>query len=205
MVFPEKWDGDISKDIVRWTDTATDRLFHSDDKRIFEVVCKFSRFTVDVERLKDDPLEKEGRGILYQKADGGKRNLTPIEKSALMSLYDSYIENLKEKITENTLLIDCHSFPEDISDVDICVGYNEDWSRPSDNVLSLVTSHFEELGYNVGINKPYANSISPETGFSYQSIMIEVNKRIYLNSDEALNQCNIVMQNLYGKLFILKD
>jgi hypothetical protein len=40
---------------------------------------------------------------------------------------------------------------------------------------------FEKRGYKVGINTPYANSIAPETGYTYNSIMLEVNKRLYLN------------------------
>jgi hypothetical protein len=40
---------------------------------------------------------------------------------------------------------------------------------------------FEKHGYKVGINTPYANALAPETGYVYNSIMIEVNKRLYLN------------------------
>ena len=31
------------------------------------------------------------------------------------------------------------------------------------------------------MNKPYSNSITPPKEFHYKSIMIEVNKRIYMN------------------------
>ena len=210
LAFPEKWNGNIDEEISKWTDTATDLLFRSNDERIVEHVCPFSRFTVDVERLVNDDLNKEGNGIVYKKFNGKTRELTELEETALMSLYHSYIEGLKEKITgEGTLLIDCHSFPRDLSDIDICIGYNDDWSKPSEKVLDTIVSHFQGLGYKVGINEPYANSISPEKEFKYQSVMIEVNKRVYLNDkdepDNFMYKYNAVMQNLYKKLFILKD
>ncbi|MBO4645845.1 MAG: hypothetical protein J5642_04955 [Bacteroidales bacterium] len=34
--------------------------------------------------------------------------------------------------------------------------------------------------YSVGINNPYSNSEAPECPFRYQSMMLEVNKRVYL-------------------------
>jgi hypothetical protein len=65
--------------------------------------------------------------------------------------------------------------------VDICIGYNDDWSKPTDFVIELCKSVFEKHGYKVDINTPYTNAIAPETGYAYNSIMIEVNKRVYLN------------------------
>jgi N-formylglutamate amidohydrolase len=96
-------------------------------------------------------------------------------------------------LNEHSLLIDCHSFPSDLSDVDICIGYNNDWSKPTDFVIDLITGYFEHEGYKVGRNEPYSNAISPKTNFNYNSIMIELNKRIYLDeqslelSDNAKN------------------
>ena len=84
-------------------------------------------------------------------------------------------------LSEHSLLIDCHSFPSDLSDVDICIGFNEDWSKPTDFVIDLVVELFKQHGYKVGINTPFSNSIAPETGYTYNSIMIELNKRVYLN------------------------
>ena len=39
---------------------------------------------------------------------------------------------------------------------------------------------FEDNGYSVGINYPYSNSEAPECAFGYQSMMLEVNKMVYL-------------------------
>ena len=78
------------------------------------------------------------------------------------------------------MLLDCHSFPSEMSDVDICVGYNEDWSKPHKETIELAVSLFEDNGFNVGINEPYSNSETPECPFAYQSMMLEVNKKAYM-------------------------
>ena len=45
---------------------------------------------------------------------------------------------------------------------------------------NTVVNLFEDNGYSVGINYPYSNSEAPECAFGYQSMMLEVNKRVYL-------------------------
>jgi putative restriction endonuclease len=37
---------------------------------------------------------------------------------------------LRYNLCPDALLLDCHSFPSELSDVDICIGFNEDWSKP---------------------------------------------------------------------------
>ena len=78
---------------------------------------------------------------------------------------------------ERPLIIDCHSFPSDLApDVYVCLGFNEDESRPPADILAAVASVFEEAAYVVAFNRPYANAIAP-VGFVGHSIMIEVGKR----------------------------
>ena len=67
-----------------------------------------------------------------------------------------------------------------MSDVDICIGFNEDWSKPHKATVELAVNLFEDNGYKVGINEPYSNSETPACPFSYQSMMLEVNKRRYM-------------------------
>jgi N-formylglutamate amidohydrolase len=179
-----KWNNKVAllSEVKRWTDWYTDLLFVPDKRDgIKTIIGDYSRFFVDVERLPNDPLEEIGQGILYEKFNGLKRLIGVEERRGLMAYYLGYSKNLKEMLNEHSLLIDCHSFPSDLSDVDICIGYNNDWSRPTDFVIELCKSVFEKQGYQVGINTPYANAIAPETGYAYNSIMIEVNKRLYLN------------------------
>ena len=119
-----------------------------------------------------------------------------------MQQYHNHIDILRSKITENTLLIDCHSFPSEIADVDICIGFNEDWSKPPISLIDFIQNYFKENGYSIGINYPFSNSISPKTHFTYHSFMIELNKRIYLNENnltcnENANKIKELINQLY--------
>ena len=105
-------------------------------------------------------------------------------------------------LNERSLLIDCHSFPSELSDVDICIGVNEDWSSPTDFVIELVAEVFKQFGFSVRINHPYSNAIAPQTNFAYNSIMIELNKRIYWNEQtleltESVNKVRTTLDRLY--------
>lgn len=122
-----------------------------------------------------------------------------------MSNYYRHITSLKEVLTDKSLLIDCHSFPSALSDIEVCLGFNEDWSKPDFEVIRLVQDIFMNAGYVVGINEPYSNSISPKCSFSYQSLMIEINKSIYMDestlslTDKAVEIKNLI-EGVYKKL-----
>ena len=173
----------LISEVRRWTDWYTDLVFIPEKKmdRVKHIMAEYSRYVVDVERLLNDPLAEEGKGIIYTKYDGQHRYVNKEERTKLMAYYYDYQDRLKSMLSEHSLLIGCHSFPSDMSDVDICIGYNEDWSKPTDFVIDLVVESFKQQGYKVGINTPYSNAIAPETGYTYNSIMIELNKRVYLN------------------------
>lgn len=174
----------IKEKIHRWTDFKTDVLFHPCsiiENKVSKVIFNYSRFYVDVERLINDPLESIGQGRIYEKFDEVRRGTIPVEERGMMiGLYEKHINNLSKEITDDTLVIDCHSFPSDLADVDVCIGYNEDWSKPSDEFIEKAKSIFENYSYRVWINNLYSNSITPCKG-KYKSMMIEVNKRCYLN------------------------
>lgn len=207
-VFPfgkECWDVGIDVSIERWTDWFTDDLFILRHPDILSVVYPYSRFFCDVERLVDDPLEAVGQGIVYRCFDGFKRRLLESDVEVIMESYFSHIERLRQAIvSECVLLIDCHSFPSDLSNVDICIGYNNDWSRPNNHVLKFIISHFINAGYNVGINNPYANSISPECRFSYSSVMIEVNKGVYMQNKRCYMKLKKAIHKLYHSLLLMQ-
>lgn len=184
----EAWPKAIQSQIDRWTDWITDVIFDSADPRIIPIVFPYSRFYCDVERLIDDPLESIGQGIFYERFEGLYRHWTVDARDVAMKWYHWHIDRLGEAIiAPDTLLIDCHSFPEDLSEVDICIGLNDNWSRPSRDVIKLVVSHFRQSGYRTEINTPYSNSITPPKAFWYMSLMIEVNKKIYLDECNRLN------------------
>ena len=174
--------------VKKWTDWHTDLLF-AVPEQMGDVIKSFrfpySRFYCDVERLINDPLADIGQGIIYRKFDGFERVVSDGTIYDIMSAYNAYIGNMSLAITDNTCVIDCHSFPSDLSDmVDICIGFNEDYSKPSDEVLNKVTNIFTEAGFNVDWNVPYSNSITPNSNNkNYKSIMIEVNKKLYMDEN----------------------
>lgn len=180
------WQGDIQPAIDRWTDWRTDRLFapaRHQQNAISPVIFPYSRFFVDVERLADDPLEEEGRGIVYTRFDGIGRKTAAWWRR----YYDWHTGRLTKALAEagpDVLLLDCHSFPSDLApDVDICIGYNGDWSQPSEEILAMTRFIFDYYGFSLADNRPYANSFAPKMPFAYPSLMIEVNKGLYMDEE----------------------
>lgn len=175
-------DADFLNDVViKWTDRHTDYLFHGlKDDRIKTVRFPYSRFVVDAERLWNDPLESVGQGIVYKNFDGHRRTVPSQSEQNLLGLWKWHQHRLSSQLSEGALLLDCHSFPEELSDVDICIGFYEDWSKPSNATIEMAVNHFLDCGYKVGVNTPYSNSETPDGPFHYHSMMLEVNKRAYL-------------------------
>ena len=167
--------------VNKWTDWYTDYLFSSDKKNIHSVIFPYSRFVCDVERLENDELEKESRGIIYGEFGGiVRKELSEKIKDYLLSLRSEDLRKLSDSLTADSVLIDCHSFPSDVYNTDICIGFNQDDSYDA-KLVEFVKKTFEAYDYSVELNKPYSNSITPKTDFAYKSLMIEVNKRVYLN------------------------
>ena len=199
----------INDIVLKWTDWHTDFLFHGyRSEKIRTVRFPYSRFIVDAERLWDDPLEQHGQGIVYKQFDGYTRTVPEENEAQLLGLWHWHQQRLRDNLCEGALLLDCHSFPSEMSDVDICIGFNEDWSKPHKNTLELAVNLFEDNGYKVGINEPYSNSETPDSPFSYQSMMLVVNKRAYME-DGSLHllrktkyKCNVqaVFQTLLSEL-----
>lgn len=173
----------INDIILEWTDWHTDYLFHTTyDKRVNTVRFPYSRFIVDAERLWNDPLEDIGQGIIYRNFNGYVRHVDKEAEYRLLNLWKLHQDRLRNRLTEGALLLDAHSFPENMGDVDICIGYNEDWSKPKKETIDYAVNLFEDNGYSVGINYPYSNSETPECPFTYHSMMVEVNKKVYMES-----------------------
>lgn len=179
-------------------DYYTDDLFIPQQKheRISGAVFPYCRLYSDVERLIYDPLEKDGLGISYFRAVTTGRECThslrsfSTNKEAFEQYVDFHAEVSKKLFSmgENTLLLDCHSFSNLPTllcscppDIDICIGYNDDETCPNTVVIGNIVHYFESLGYKVGINEPFSNSKTFAVPIEYHSVMIEINKRLYMN------------------------
>lgn len=188
-----------AKDLVDW---YTDELFspEKEHRRIIPLVFDFCRTFCDVERMTHDPLEARGMGVIYRdflKTDDGKFDVDdyPSLRNRILRLYAEHQIELARLLLRHpgSLLIDCHSFSnkptalkEDAShnhEVDICIGFNEDFTKPGDVTIQHIVEHFGKYAYKVGINTPYSNAKTVGFQFDYHSIMIEVNKALYMDEE----------------------
>lgn len=177
------------------TDHFTDKLFSTDLPSVTQINFEYSRVFCDVERLINDPLEEKGLGICYNLkryvALDMEKPIWSKSKEESMNLYHEHHRALANAIRENTLLLDCHSFSEydnvlcpnahEYTDIDICLGFNEDESRPTEGTLRFVADFFRRHGYRVALNQPFSNSKTVDAGKPYHSLMIEVNKHCYMD------------------------
>lgn len=185
---------------LEMTDLGIDELFKGYD--YIKVIPKYSRLYCDVERFRDDSKEimsKYGEGVVYTKFYDGKlfHNHTEIYKEKVLSYYDEYHKNLdnitKELLKEDDtlLILDCHSFSDKMASYffnepfpDICIGIEEDYY--DEDILNLIIERITKLGYTYKINYPYKGSLVPNCVINKVvkgkiiSIMLEINKRIYL-------------------------
>ena len=196
-----KWPSDpyfINDCVNRWTDWYTDFLFATSNENVTSVVFPYSRFVCDAERLDNDPMEAEGQGILYRQFSGFKRGMLTMQESDFLYLQrKQHLDAVRSQLTPDSLLIDCHSFPSDLYDCDICIGHNSD-DTYDEHLVNLVKRQFEKSNYKVAVNKPYSNSLLPETGFIYKSLMIEVNKRVYMTRIGTLNPSSRQWKRWFG-------
>ena len=177
----------VKKSLNRWTDWFTDELFGSELSGVTVVKANMSRFECDVERLEGEEdwlcrfvRERKDELEHTDTKEWVLRNAMR-RNQYLADWYRYRAEILNAAHEDVTLIVDCHSFPSDVAlDVDVCLGYNEDASRPSQQTIEQVAKVFRDAGYSVAFNHPYANAIAP-IGYIGHSLMIEVSKRTYMD------------------------
>jgi N-formylglutamate amidohydrolase len=90
------------------------------------------------------------------------------------------------------MIVDCHSFNdeqlphvENTQRPDFCIG-SDSFHTPPDLVVRIAR-FIQEQGYSVLVNEPFAGTIVPIQFYQIDtrvySVMIEVNKRLYLDND----------------------
>ena len=178
-------------------------------KSYTKLIFKYSRIFCDVERYKDYDKEimyKYGMGICYTKDNKGNtfiKHKKGYEENVIKNYYDKHHKKLdklsKEKLRKyNTLyLFDFHSYSSNLvkdlfnkeNNPDICIGFNEYFK--SDELIIFTKKFFEQKGFSIKYNYPYEGTIIPNYYYNkrnvdIKSIMIELNKRIYMD-DNKLN------------------
>ncbi len=195
---------DITKEIVRVTDWYIEELF-AYTPASSTLVFPYSRVYCDVERYEDDLLYQVGQGVFYtHDLNGNKiRDCNVEQYEEVLSHYEKHHIEISSLCSQwlayfsPVIIIDCHSFSDvqalaygsDEPFPDISIGTDENHT-PKDLTKTL-KKYFEMNNLTAEINHPYSGSIIPEhykNDSNVLSIMIEVNKKIYLNSDSTKNQ-----------------
>ncbi len=196
----------ISKDEFRkynlkMSDIYVDYLFK--DIKGKRIKAKYSRMFCDVEKFKDETQEfmsKYGQGVIYTHTYNQILFHQHDEKykKKVYKYYDRYHKKLdrisKRLLSKNNklLILDIHSYSNEQALYhhngefpDICIGIEEDYY--DEDILNKIISNIKEKGYSYKINYPYIGSIIPNIIYNNDkykgrviSIMLEVNKRIYL-------------------------
>lgn len=192
------------------TDWFTDKLFWhvSCEKIIFE----YSRLSVDVERyLYNEPMEMVGQGVLY-KTDAFDKPIERIDNTKCLKLYHNHHYLLNQKVGwalayfPIVFIVDCHSFLDKDGTPDICLGVG---SYTPKIVKNQLKDFFIGKHLTVDINSPYIGSIIPngfEDNDDVKSIMIEINRRLYLDDKYNRNDDFVKIQNIIeGALDIIYE
>ena len=197
----------LNAEILKLTDWYTNDLFYSDEDEM--IIASFSRVFCDVERFEDDDKEimaQFGMGVLYEKSDAGDliRTITPtLRRKILSRCYKPHHQKLTDAVNVQldqhgkALIIDGHSFPS----IPLIRDLNQNRDRPDFNIgtdafhtpqsfIDVSLAFFEKAGYSLGVNWPYAGTILPmqhyETNPNVSSIMLEINRALYLNEPTNL-------------------
>lgn len=143
-------------------------------------------------------MSSKGMGYLYNRLIDG----TPFDRSVFGAKeystqfymhYHALLAKSLENIGEGAILLDLHRFnPQPIAcDLDqkpnrpdICIGFNEDNTKPKESALKLITDYLTEQGLKVVYNTPFSGSMTTNTKVKYTSLMIEVNKKCYLSDND---------------------
>lgn len=196
-------DQDLNHEAMVFADLYTDELFAAQHPALACVV-DHSRLVVDVERFADDhnePMSKKGLGVIYTVTSdlrALRAELPAVDRSALLiAFYHAHHRMLEKAVDQRLqrfdrcLIIDCHSFPDQpfayeeptsLPRPDICIG--TDPFHTSTTLAQAARQAFLDRGYSVALDHPFSGSMVPSKHLSFdarvQSIMIEVNKRLYL-------------------------
>lgn len=204
-------DVELKNETLKLTDWYTDDLFRH--KEAVQIIAPFSRLFCDVERFpedKDEVMARVGMGMVYTTLDNGGalRHVTAdlrkkIFKQFYQEHYYKFLQKVGEALKQNgsCLIIDCHSFSnipfnrdlnKKLPRPDICIG--TDGFHTSKNLLRITRQYFKNNKLSCKVNVPYAGTMVPTKYYlkdkRVQSIMIEVNRDLYLEKNSKIKNKN---------------
>jgi N-formylglutamate amidohydrolase len=196
------------------------------------LIFPYSRMFCDVERFRDDGKEIMAlwhrRGVVYERDANRKEfiNIDPDYKNRILNeFYDDHHRKFSHLVRDkiNTygdcLIIDLHSFSDEyerktgipfggkVTNPDICIGLNN-YERVK-GMVEKIQCLCNKYGYTNTLNRPYSGSIVPMDYMDDRrviSIMLEINKRIYLNGEmngldqEKSDKLSMFLKDFYKSL-----
>lgn len=143
-------------------------------------------------------------------------------KRKVLKLYYDKHHNKLDKIVTNILkkynkciILDFHIFSDEMveklfhrnNNPDICIGVDHTYTDAK--LINFTVSHFKKYGYSVEINQPYSGTIISNKYFNKKekrllSIMLEVNKRIYLEDKKDFYKLKKCIDDYYNKVQLLE-
>ena len=208
-------DHQLNKELIAVTDTYTDELFGTHVKESDSVIIfPISRLILDPERFLDDKEEvmvKFGMGVIYTNTSDGKilrKKPSKAERESLIrKYYKPHHEFLAKAVRKDlekygrALIIDCHSFPssplpyeldQNPDRPDICIGTDEFHTPLS--LQQAAKAESIKQGFKCNVNRPYSGSLVPSEFYrnnkNVYSIMIEINRRLYMNEETGKKRSN---------------
>jgi len=198
-------DRELEGELLAAADAHTDELFPVTPCEATRVCAQVSRLVCDVERFAsdaDEPMSKQGRGVIYERASDGRPLRHPPHREAREHLLEAYYRPhhaALERAVADTLkaagrciIIDCHSYPSKAQALelvrgsqrpDICLG-TDPFHTPAGLVDRLARS-VRSTGLSAAFNEPYSGSIVPLSCYRkdlrVETIMIEVRRDLYMN------------------------
>ncbi|MCX8484044.1 MAG: N-formylglutamate amidohydrolase [Bacteroidia bacterium] len=195
----------VDAEALHLTDLYTDELFAArpDDAVIQAGFC---RVYCDVERFDNDtlePMSKFGMGATYLRCDDGRelRRLTPKQREQILQkFYEPHHDQLTNAVdlalstVGEASIVDCHSYPATPlqcslyrGDAQFDFNIGTDAFHTPTQWTDASVKFFRDRGFSLGVDEPYSGSIVPMKHYQknrqLKSIMLEVNRQLYLNAD----------------------
>jgi len=213
----------VKEDALYLSDMYCDELFDYEGVRTFK--AEYNRYICDVERFPDDAQEemaKKGQGLYYTHLFDGSRFRGAERRDEIKEkVYDKFHQEFSDAVgnalrdSSRCLIIDCHSFPDDLEGrgdlPDICFG-SSDYHTPHwllDAAIGFIRDSYGAL--DVKVNDPFSGAIVPAEYFRNNenvcSVMIELNRRLYMSpgyiKSEGFQSTKKLCKELIG--FLIKN
>lgn len=175
----------------------------------------YSRLICDVERFNDENeiMNSLGMGVFYTKTHNNKilKKINNIEfVNKIYNEHHNKLTNLVDELlitNDKVYIFDIHSYSDNILEYelnktlnrpDICIGFNE--FHMNDTILNKIKEVLNTMDYSYDFNVPFEGSIVPLKHLNKNnkviSIMLEINKRLYLKNNVLTNNFEILKRNI---------